>query len=109
MNPYGERAKAYWTTYRPEALTAIPETEREAFFTRIGEAVETEIGETFLDRVPDPEPGEELDARERNGQIQMAKLMAREAAMNEMVYLAKEPGTEQMDMPMTRSLPTITG
>lgn len=109
MNPYGERAKAYWETYRPTALAEIPETEREAFFTRIGEEVETEIGETFLDLVPDPEPGEELDAAERNGLIQMAKLRAREAAMAELVYLDKEPGTEMKDLPMTRSLPTITG
>lgn len=109
MNPYGERAQAYWETYRPTALAAIPENEREAFFTRIGEAVETEIGETFQDLVPDPEPGEELDAQERYGLIQMAKLRAREMAMHELVYVEKEPGTEDKDMPMTRSLPTITG
>ncbi|MFJ8301246.1 hypothetical protein ACIQ9R_35845 [Streptomyces sp. NPDC094447] len=108
MNPYGERAKAYWQTYRPTALAAIPETDRDALFTRIGEAVETEIGETYMDLVPDPEPGEEVETSERAGQIGMAKLMAREAAMDQFVYLEKEPGTETKDMPATTPLPKIT-
>lgn len=109
MNPYGERAKAYWETYRPTALAAIPEAERQALFTRIGEAVETEIGETYMDFVPEPDPDEEVDTIERAGQIRMAQLMAREAAMNEFVYREKEPGTEAKDMPATTPLPKITG
>ncbi|MEU7044717.1 hypothetical protein AB0A77_27170 [Streptomyces varsoviensis] len=110
MSGYKALVKAYWETYRPNALAALAETTPGTFFAQVSEEIEELIAEyrddyreEYREETP---PG--TDFRVVIGYLNMATMRARERALHEMVYgLAKEPGTEDKEMPEV-SLPKIT-
>lgn len=103
MNAYGLLAKAFWETYRPEATAELPDPD--AFFTDLGEQIAQQITDTFQDLAGEATPGQ--DFMDRLGELNMGRLRAREAALQELVYCqAKEPGTEDLEMPYV-ALPKI--
>ena len=58
MNRYGSMAMRHWQQTDPARFQAIPESEREAFFTELGERAESEIL-ALADAIAGPDrPGE---------------------------------------------------
>lgn len=106
MSGYKALVKAFWTTYRPEALAELAETTPpETFFAQISAEIEELIAEYRDGFREETAPG--MDFREAMGSVNMATMRAREKALHEMVYsLEKEPGTEDLEMPRV-SLPRI--
>lgn len=97
MNRFGRIAQQYWTTYLPGRVAAIPLDQQEAFFADLGRAVEDEI----VNRLPEFEgraaPQESYE--QTVGRLKMGRLRAQEAVLAELVYLPKEPGTENLELP----------
>ena len=55
MNKYAHMAIRHWQTFLPDRFQAIPENEREAFFTELGEQAAAEIEELQMQLAgPDP-------------------------------------------------------
>jgi hypothetical protein len=52
---YGHLAMRHWQRTDPDRYRAIPESEREAFFSQLGEQAETEI-QQLQDALAGPEP-----------------------------------------------------
>lgn len=96
MNQYGRLTQAYYQTYLPSRLAAIPEAEREAFFTARGEAIEQEI-QTQAEGMAGPDPEGE-DFLEKLARLNVARKRAEEMVLAEMLYQEKEPGTEDAEM-----------
>ena len=96
---FTQLAERYWRTYRPSALARIPEQERAPFFEAIGQETHQlaeDLTWQILDQASTGQDPETIAARG-----QMARLRAEEQALNELVYLEKEPGTEDREMPRT--------
>jgi hypothetical protein len=100
MSAYATRARRYWETYRPKACSQIAESQRETFFADLGKQVEGMVEYLTEDNLRassrDTDNPERL--RRKRG---MAQLRAEEEALEELVFLPKEPGTEHLPMPTT--------
>jgi hypothetical protein len=101
-----QTAETYWRTYLPSQYATLDPTQRDEFFrdvaTQTMESIEYLTADN-LRAVSRPGDSPQLRAR-REG---MARLKAEGEAMAEHVYLPKEPGTEDRDMP-TRRVPGVT-
>lgn len=95
---YASLAERYWRTYRPSAYARIAPQERAGFFQdlarQVAELVEI-LAEDNLRVASRPIDRPEQTAR----RAAMARLRAEEEALRELVYLDKEPGTEDREMP----------
>lgn len=81
MNPYGERAQRHWAQFRPKEYGQIPESDRESFFTTLGDEIETEIVELAQELAgPDPK-GETF--KQKWGRLNMARLNAESQVLSE--------------------------
>lgn len=70
MNHYGQRIRAHWVQYRPEALAALEDPDR--FFAEAGEELSTTIATLSAQMAGSDLPGElylEKVARLRNAQV----------------------------------------
>ncbi len=86
MNRYARLAQQHWHQTNPERVAALEE--QTAFFSSLGEQVETRVQE-LQDQMAGPDhPGEEYLAKV--GRLNMARLQAEEMALAELVWL---PGT----------------
>jgi len=96
VNRFGRIAQQYWTTYLPSRLAQIPPAERMTFFEQLGREVQQEIEDRApaLEGTPPPDEG----YLETVGRLRMATAQAQEAVLAEMVYLPKEPGTEDLEL-----------
>ncbi|WP_404949013.1 hypothetical protein HFP70_35105 [Streptomyces sp. ARC14] len=103
---YKALVKAFWQTYRPTALAELAQTTPpETFFAQMGAEIEEQIAERRDEFREETPPG--ADFRDAMASINMATMRSREAVLHELVYsLAKEPGTEDAEMPRV-SLPKI--
>jgi hypothetical protein len=98
---YATLAWRYWRTYLPGQLARLPEADREAFFSGLGQEVADRVEElTEENLTASLRPDDGPQARAERGL--MAMLRAREQALEELVYLPKEPGTEDREMPRGR-------
>jgi hypothetical protein len=97
VNRYGRKAEAYYRTYLPNRLAEIPAAQVEEFFTELGEQVESQI-EQLAEDLTGPDPVEE-DYLGKVGRLRNAQMRAEEMVLAEMVFLPKEPGTEDREMP----------
>src|SRR5438128_2378245 len=99
---YSTLAHRYWQTYLPSQLATIPEADRDLYFRTLGEQVaqrvEEEMQEIWMNSTS---PEDSPEVRAQRGQ--MAQLRARELVLEEMVYLPKEPGTEDRELPRPQS------
>ena len=92
-NHYGRLAWQHTARYLPDHLAQIPDPP--AYFTDLGEQVASEI-ETLTQALAGPPPVEE-DYFSKVGRMRMARLMAEEKVLAEMVYLT--PTADPDDAP----------
>jgi hypothetical protein len=94
MNRYGTLAMRHWQQTDPARYEAIPEAEREAFFTSLGERVESEI-QVLADRIAGADrPGETYV--EKVGRLNQARFDAESEILREMV-LIPDPNDPEID------------
>ena len=96
MNTYGHRAMLYWSRHRPRALAGM--TEPETFFEDLGERIAAEVEDLEQRLGGETPPGESF--QERAGRLNMARTMAEERVLAELVYSTwedheSEPPTDQ--------------
>ena len=83
MNHYGAQALAHWRQHLPDQLATIPD--QEAFFTRLGETAQEEIGHRAeaLTQLQTPAEGYLAEA----ARLETARQMAESAVMRELVLV----------------------
>ena len=74
MNKYGRMAIRHWEKTDPDRFQQIPESDRETFFTELGERAEMEI-QQLQDQLAGPDPAGE-SYLEKVGRLNMARLQA---------------------------------
>jgi hypothetical protein len=95
MNKYGRLAMSHWQKTDPDRFRAIPESEREAFFSELGERAETEI-QQLQDALAGPDlPGESY--LEKVGRLNMARLQAEEQVLRELILIPEPEAPEGED------------
>jgi len=90
---WGTLAAVHMARWCPSAWAAIPEADRARYFRDLNEEVMDAILERERSLKP-PQSLQESDPVEFLGQLRMARLMAEEEVLTELVYLAPEPGLE---------------
>ena len=95
MNHYGQLARDHWMEWLPERFAAIenPET----FFTGLGQQIHSQIDTLYqatLTTMPADLPAEDID-----GWKNMARTMAEEKVLAELVYLEPEMDEEEDWLP----------
>ncbi|MER7673127.1 hypothetical protein ABTY61_32360 [Kitasatospora sp. NPDC096128] len=89
INQYGQQARSHWRHFLPERYAALPDPI--AYFTALGESVETQVGELW-DRliIADVAPPEETHL-ERVARLRGLKTRAEFEVLQELVHLEPEP------------------
>ena len=96
MNRYGALAMRHWQQTDPARFQAIPDGERERFFTELGERAQSEIG-ALADAIAGPDqPGESY--LEKVARLNSARLDAESEILREMVLIS-EPEEPEEPMP----------
>ena len=96
MNKYAHMAARHWQTFLPDRLQAIPEQEREAFFTGLGEQAAVQIEELQM-RLAGPDPVGE-GYLEKVGRLNAARSQAEEIVLRELILPApRESDPEEED------------
>lgn len=90
MNAYGARAMEYMRQHRPAALAEIRQPE--PYFTALGEEILAQVLEAE-EALAAPAPPTET-FMERLGRLKMARLMAEELVLAELVYSTWEDEEE---------------
>ena len=93
MNRYGRQAQQHWAIWRPNQLSQIEDPQ--AYFTELGETVETQI-ETVASALAGDDPGGETYL-EKLGRLRMARFDAEAQVLRELVLLPPEPGHPDAD------------
>src|SRR3954471_13621252 len=78
-------AMRHWQTTDPERFQAIPESEREAFFSQLGERAASEIHQ-LQDRLAGPDPPTQTYL-EKVGRLHTARLQAEEIVLPELILI----------------------
>jgi hypothetical protein len=99
MNKYGRIAKKHWSEFRPLALAELPESEREEFFSTLGEQMEARIINLTIQLEGSDTPGEGY--LEKVGRLNAAKMQAEEIVLAESVYSTVEDDEEDGTDPKT--------
>ncbi len=97
MNKYGRQALDYWVTYRLRALAKLEDPER--FFRDINRQAYDMVDCIMIDMREKIGKEGEMDFMKRLGQINMAHLQAEAIMREELIFIGKEPGTEDNEMP----------
>ncbi len=94
MNRYGSMAMRHWQQTDPARFQAIPEQEREAFFTELGERAQSEIL-ALADAIAGRDrPGESY--LQKLGRLNQAQFDAESEILREMV-LIPDPNDPEID------------
>ena len=94
MNRYGSMAMRHWERTDPARFQAIPESERETFFTELGERAESEI-QALADAIAGSDrPGETY--LQKVGRLNQARLDAESEILREMI-LIPDPNDPEID------------
>lgn len=91
MNAYGRRAMEYMALHRPSALADI--ADRESYFSDLGERILAQVLEVTEALAGPARPGEGFT--ERTGRLGMARLMAEERVLGDLVYSSREEPEEE--------------
>lgn len=86
---HAETARRYWTTYLPSRVATI--SDQEAFFRDLSEQVDDQIAAALLSP---PTLPKDATSQERVAAHQAQARAAKEEALNDLVFLKPEPGTE---------------
>jgi hypothetical protein len=98
MNKYAHMAIRHWQKTDPERYQTIAETEREAFFSQLGERAESEI-QQLQDRLAGPDPPNE-SYLQKVGRLNMARLQAEEIVLPQLILIpAPEPSEDEEEGP----------
>jgi hypothetical protein len=92
MNKYGQQARTYWETERPEALSQIPDPTE--FFSTLGQQIQDQVID-LSQQLAGPDPTGE-GYLEKVGRLNSAKKEAEEIVMNDLVY-SQEPEEEESE------------
>ena len=95
MNKYAHMAIRHWQTFLPDRFQAIPENEREAFFTELGEQAAAEIEELQM-QLAGPDPVGE-GYLEKVGRLNAARMQAEEKVLAEADPAGAERTEEEDD------------
>ncbi|RIJ77941.1 TnpV protein [Nakamurella silvestris] len=97
MNKYGRLAHDHWEKFLPTRFAEIPAPSREEFFSTLGQQVQDQVStlSEALERADSPNPEYLAEV----GRLNMAKLMAEEKILAELVYLPPEIEDEEEDEP----------
>lgn len=95
MNRYGAMAKAHWAEYLPSRYRQIEDPE--TFFEQLGVEADREVAARVA-AMPTGEV-ERLPEDERPGWWNMARLMAEEAVVREMLLVDPEETDDELDGP----------
>ena len=87
---HAETARRYWETYLPSATAELDDPT--AYFEDLGRQVELQIEAALL---TPPTVDEEATPREKEATFQATARAAEESALQDLVFLPPEPGTEQ--------------
>jgi hypothetical protein len=90
---YGTIAARHMARWQPSTYAAIPADRRESYFRELDEEVSQRIADRAHFLKP-PRSLQETDFLAYVGQMNMARLMAEEEVLAELVYLPPEPGLE---------------
>jgi len=91
VNAYGRRAMEYMTLHRPRALADI--ADRESYFSDLGERILSQVLEVTEALAGPARPGEGFS--ERTGRLRMARLMAEERVLGDLVFSSREEPDEE--------------
>lgn len=93
MNGYGARAQAYWREHRPEDYRMIPEPERGAFFTRLGEDIEAGIARRTGELAGQEEPADPVGFKARYALLNTLRHTAEQEVLAQVLPAPQEaPG-----------------
>ena len=96
MNKYAHMAARHWQRFLPDRWRAIPESERTAFFTGLGEQAAAQIEELEM-RLAGPDPVGE-GYLEKAGRLNAARMQAEEVVLRELILPApRESDLEEED------------
>ena len=93
MNKYAHMAARHWERFLPDRLKEIPETERTAFFTGLGEQAAVQIEELQM-RLAGPDPVGE-GYLEKVGRLNAARMQAEEIVLRELILVEPTHAPEQ--------------
>ena len=98
MSQYLSLIRRYWETYLPSEIARMAPEDRDPFFQSLAADVEERIEDATTENLTaSSHPGDSpttLAKRETT-----ARARAREEVLADLVYLPKEPGTTQREMP----------
>jgi hypothetical protein len=104
VNRYGRLAQQHWAKWRPRELSQIPDPE--AYFSRLGLEVETQVEQVATDLAGDDPAGEGY--LDKLGRLRMARFTAESQVLRELVLLPPEPGhPEAEENPQTPEAPWL--
>ncbi|HUA03821.1 MAG TPA: hypothetical protein VMB27_07965 [Solirubrobacteraceae bacterium] len=83
----------HWETTDPGRFQQIPESDRDTFFTELGERAEMAI-QRLQDQLAGPDPPEE-SYLEKVGRLNMARLQAEERVLAELILIPPPSSSEQ--------------
>ena len=95
MNRYGSKAREHWAKYRPTEYAQL--SDREEFFTRLGEDLEQQIDALSLSLEGEDLPGETY--LEKVGRLNMAKLTAETQVLRETLPITEEDEADAAGQP----------
>lgn len=93
---YAQMAQRYWTTYLPTQTAQLDDPT--TFFQELGQTVAEQV-ETAAEQTVEP-----LTPQQAALELPMARKEAEEQTLTELVFLPKEPGTEELELPSSSPL-----
>lgn len=99
MSRYASLAEAYWRTYLPSQTAQLDDPT--AFFQDLGDQVAETVDRVTADLT---RQSGSLAPMDRVREARAAQKQAEEMALEDLVYLPKEPGTERLELPTTGPL-----
>jgi hypothetical protein len=95
MNKYAHMAARHWERFLPDRWRAIPESERTAFFTGLGEQAAAQIEELQM-RLAGADPAGE-GYLEKVGRLNAARMQAEEIVLRELILVEPTHDPEEED------------
>lgn len=91
LSPYGARAQAHWQNHLPRQYQQIPQGERTAFFSRLGEEIEARISQRAAELTDQEEPPGPIGFKDRYALLSSLRHTAEQQVLAEMLPAPQEP------------------
>jgi hypothetical protein len=85
LSPYAARAQAHWQEYLPQDYERIPQAERAAFFSRLGEEIQERITLRAEELADQEEPEGPIGFKARFALLNTLRLEAEKEVLAEML------------------------